>query len=322
MAKVALVLGSGGARGLAQIGAIEVLKEHGHEIAAIAGTSVGALVGGLEAVGKLEEYRDWILTFKQRDVLFMMDPALGSGGLVKAEKVFTTMRELYGDAQIEDLPFPYTAVATDIGARREVWFQSGPLDVAVRASVSIPGFFMPVVVNGRLLVDGGVVNPVPMEPLLATQADFTMAVTLSGGAPKDVSSSPAKESAKPQPSSQWGARFSKIASGIWDNDFVNGIIQKFHKDDAQSEEPELSAWDQAIEPPPDGLSIAKVMSLTFDTMGSMLTRYRMAAQVPDVLVEVPESSAATMDFHKGEELIALGRSLTEEALDKYELEQG
>ncbi|MBA3019796.1 MAG: patatin-like phospholipase family protein [Actinobacteria bacterium] len=307
--KVALVLGSGGARGYAHIGALQILNERGYEVTAIAGASIGALVGGLHASGGLTEYTDWVTGLSARDVRKLIDPVLPGPGLMKLERVLGRMAEILDGVLIEDLPIPYTAVATDIGASREVWFTSGPLEVAIRASVGIPGIVTPIMVNGRLLVDGGVINPVPMEPVIGADVDFTMAVSLSG--PKDHREvlTPAKESAAQRPANEWLDRFTKGAAGVWDNDFVASIMTRFGRgEDADAQPP-------AYEPAPAGLSITDVTTMSLDTMGALITRFRLAALPPDVLVTVPGDSAKSLDFHRAEELIALGRRLTEKALD-------
>ena len=225
--RVALVLGSGGARGYAHIGAVQVLAERGYEVVAVAGTSMGALVGGLMAAGNLAEYTDWVTGLSQRDVIRLLDPTLGGPGAIRAERVLARMSEILDGALIEDLPIPYTAVATDIGARREVWFQSGPLDVAIRASIAIPGMITPIMVNGRLLVDGAVLNPVPMEPVTGVDADFTMAVALAGDKPRSFSTRPAKETSAQRPPNEWLDRFVKGAAGVWESDVVASILARF-----------------------------------------------------------------------------------------------
>ena len=153
--RVAVALGSGGARGYAHIGALEVLAERGHEIVTIAGTSMGALVGSFAASGRMEVLKEWALSLSQRDLLRLVDPSLGGPGVVRAERIINRIGDMLADSQIEDFPIPFTAVATDLDARREVWFQRGPADVAIRASIAMPGVIHPVVVDGRMLVDGG-----------------------------------------------------------------------------------------------------------------------------------------------------------------------
>jgi len=313
--RVALVLGSGGARGYAHIGAVQVLAERGYEVVAVAGTSMGALVGGLMAAGKLEEYTDWVTGLSQRDVIRLLDPTLGPGA-IRAERVLARMSEILDGALIEDLPIPYTAVATDIGARREVWFQSGPLDVAIRASIAIPGMITPIMVNGRLLVDGAVLNPVPMEPVTAVDADFTMAVALAGDKPRSFATRPAKETSAQRPPNEWLDRFVRSAAGVWENDVVASILARFGGKSHEDEEPQRAPSPPAFEPPPPGVRITDVTAMALDTMGSLITRFRLAALPPDVLVTVPGDAAKTMDFHRAEELIAIGRRLTEAALDE------
>lgn len=178
--RVALALGSGGARGYAHIGAIRELEERGHEIVAISGSSMGAVVGGMYAAGKLDEFETWVRSLNQRNVLMLVDPAMSGGGAIRARRLTAKLSEILDGARIEELPIPFTAVSTDLQARREVWFTRGPLDVAMRASFAIPSVITPAMVGERIMIDGGVLNPVPMEPLLATNADLVVAVSLTG----------------------------------------------------------------------------------------------------------------------------------------------
>ena len=309
--RVALVLGSGGARGYAHIGAIDVIKQRGYEIVGIAGTSMGAVIGGLEAAGKLEEYTDWVTGLGPRDVLRLMDATPFGAGAIKLERVLARMTEILDGARIEELPIPYTAIATDLGARREVWFTSGPVDVAIRASVAIPGAITPIMVNGRLLVDGAILNPVPVDAVAGLDADFTLAVSLSGWTPRDFNATPAKTSSDASPPAEWLEHFRRSAAGIFENEWVASVLARFGgKPEEPEPEPQPSFTDA-----PAGLGIPEVANLAIDTMGSLITRYRLAAQPPDVLVTVPGNSAKAMEFHRAVELIELGRKLTAEALD-------
>lgn len=306
--RVALVLGSGGARGYAHIGAIDVLTERGYEIVAVAGSSMGALVGGLHAAGKLDDYTEWVTSLNQRDVLRLLDVSLNGPGVLRLERVLARMTEYLDGVLIEDLPIPYTAVASDLGARREVWFTSGPLETAIRASIAIPAMITPIMVNGRLLVDGGVLNPVPMEPVMGVDADFTLAINLSGERAHHFGSSPTRETAAQRPPNEWLDRFRRTAAEVWENDFIASILARFSRTD--------DADPPAYDPPPPGLGITDVTRMSLDAMGSLITRYRLAALPPDILVTVAADSAKAMDFHKAAELIALGRTLTEAALDE------
>ena len=196
--RVALALGSGGARGFAHIGVIEVLGERGLEVVAVAGSSMGALVGGVMAAGRLKEFTEWVVGLKQRDVLRLFDPKWSSPGMITADRLIDQLGGFLGDTQIEDLPVPYTAVATDITARREVWFQRGSLRTAIRASIAIPGLITPVFSDGRVLADGGLLNPVPIEPTASAPADLTVAVSLLGRRPdqsRDESAAPIRTAA-------------------------------------------------------------------------------------------------------------------------------
>ena len=177
---VSLVLGSGGARGLAHIGVIHVLEEKGFEITSIAGCSVGALVGGIYAAGKLREYEQWVLNLTRFDMVNLMDLAWLGGGLVKGDKIIKKMIGLVGERRIEELPIAFTAVATELESGREVWLSRGSLFDAIRSSCSLPLFFTPAKYKERMLVDGGVVNPVPIAPVFSDDTDLTIAVNLGG----------------------------------------------------------------------------------------------------------------------------------------------
>lgn len=184
---VSLVLGSGGARGLAHIGVIHVLEEKGYKITSIAGCSAGALIGGIYAAGKLDDYEAWVRSVKKLDMVNMMDISWQGGGLVKGDRIIAKMIKLVGDRQIEDLPIRFTAVATELRSGREVWLSEGPLFDAIRSSCSLPLFFTPAKYKDKMLVDGGVVNPVPIAPVFNDHADLTLAVNL-GGKPEKVES--------------------------------------------------------------------------------------------------------------------------------------
>ena len=171
---VSLVLGSGAARGLAHIGVIEWLNEHGYRIESIAGASMGALVGGIYAAGELDSYKEWVLALETMDVIRFLDLAFSSEGLFKGDRLMDALREMVGDCNIEELPVTYTAVACDLDRRREVWFTDGPLFDAIRASIAIPTVFTPHRYRGMKLLDGGLLNPVPIAPTLRDDTDLTI----------------------------------------------------------------------------------------------------------------------------------------------------
>jgi len=193
---IALVLGSGGARGLAHIGVIETLVEADYRIDYISGCSMGALVGGIYAAGKMDVYKEWARGLERRDVLSLLDIAIGRAGLLKGEKVIGVLTELIGDHRIEDLPIGYTAVATDLLEQKEVWLNRGRLFDAIRASIAIPTVFTPHRVHGRLLVDGGLLNPIPIAPALNHQTDMIVAVNLNASRNERRRGGPRMEEAK------------------------------------------------------------------------------------------------------------------------------
>src|SRR5690606_28992681 len=179
MAKtVALLLGSGGARGYAHIGVIDVLTARGDDSDGIAGCSNGAVVGGIYAAGKLSECREWIESLDYLDVLRLVAPSF-SLGAIRGEKIFGRIRDMLGDIDIEDLPIPFTAVAADLTNQQEIWFQEGNLEQAMRASAAIPSLFTPVMQGNRMLVDGGILNPLPIVPVVSSHSDLIIAVNLN-----------------------------------------------------------------------------------------------------------------------------------------------
>jgi NTE family protein len=322
--RVALALGSGGARGYAHVGAIEALEARGFEIVTVAGASMGALVGGLYAAGQLDAYTEWVRGLTQLDVLRLMDLSLSAPGVMRAEKVFARVRELTAGALIEDLRIPFTAVATDLYARKAVWFQRGPLDVALRASIAIPGVFTPVMLNGRLLVDGGVLDPVPITPTTSVRADVTVAINLGGDPSGMHEAAPVRETAEERPVDEWLDRFRRGTAHLLDRDLFRSLQSRLGGGTATAVAGEelpvlaLDAYD-SLAAPPAGLSKFDVMNHSLQALQSVLTRYRLAANPPDVLVTIPRGAARTLDFHRAAEMIDLGRALTLEALDRTSL---
>jgi NTE family protein len=320
--RVALALGSGGARGYAHIGVINELQERGHEIVAVAGSSMGALVGGVFAAGELPAYTEWVLGLSQRSLLRQMDPALASGGVMRAERVLSSMSELVGDRRIENLPIRYTAVAVDLLAGREVWLDEGPLDRAIRASIGIPGVIAPAVVNGRILVDGGVLNPVPVAATATARADLVVAVSLQGPRSRQPFAAPTRESTDRRPVAEWWERFRSNAAGILSSDAVEAVAQRLP---VRRSAPDAAEPEPAVTPDADTaaggdalptMGMREVVSLSLDAAQGALTRYSLAAHAPDLLITVPKDACRTLDFHRAAELIDLGRALARDALDR------
>ena len=324
--RIALSLGSGGARGYVHIGVIDELRARGHEIVALAGTSMGALVGGLEAAGKLQEYTDWVVTLTQRDVLRLLDPAFTGPGVFWGQRVMGRVADILEGAQIEDLAIPFTAVATDLTNSREVWFQRGSVATAVRASIGIPSVFTPVMVDGRLLADGGLLNPVPVDPLHGVPADRTVAVSLSGRRRGGLSARPVTETA--QNEGFLGELTGWLRRGVLESGSVRSWRDWWSERFAPAESgtpkvesPEGSGTlarprDFDFQELPKDLKLGDVVSLSLETAEAMITRFRLASSPPDVLIEFGQDIASTFDFHRAGELIAIGREKASEALDR------
>lgn len=309
----AVVLGSGGARGYAHIGVLQVLAERGVEIVAVAGSSMGAVVGGMHAAGRLDEFTEWAVGLGQFEVLRLMDVSLASKGAIRGEKVFRIIGELLGDTSIEDLPIEFTAVAVDLLTSREVWFQRGPLEIALRASTAIPSFITPVHLNGMVLVDGGVLDPVPVAPVAAARADRVVAVTLNG---RGDAGRPMEESAVERDESEWSERFRGTAARWLDSDLLASVRRRIPD---ELEDSVRSRLDSDRGPRPDAIGNIEVMQMSIEAMQGALTRHRIAGYPPDVLISVPKNAARTLDLHRAAEMIDLGRRLAHDALADVEL---
>lgn len=329
--RVALVLGSGGARGYAHIGVIEELHRRGYDIVGISGSSMGALVGGVQAAGKLDEYTEWARSLTQRAVLRLLDPSLTAAGVLRAEKIIDAVREVLGEVCIEDLPVPYTAVTTDLIAGRSVWLQRGPVDAAIRASIAIPGVITPHVLDGRLLADGGILDPLPMAPVAAVNADVTIAVSLGGS----ESGGTEPEDGDVHLTADWLNRLlrstsalldSKSARTVLDTPAVRSMINRFgttpeEEDPGETESSAEQLVDSAKEVPVPRLGSFEVMNRTIDIAQAALARHTLAAYPPDLLIEIPRSACRSLDFHRAAEVIEVGRELATAALDQFERPQ-
>jgi NTE family protein len=279
---VSLVLGSGGARGLAHIGEIQWLTENGYVIRSISGTSMGALVGGIYATNKLQVYAEWVLALEPVHVLRLLDPTIGRPGVFKGERIISVLRELIGDCDIEELPISFTAVATDLDSGQEVWLRSGKLFDAIRASIATPMVFTPVQHGHRTLIDGAVVNPVPVAPTLDDATDLTIAVDLSGP-------------------SELRPVLPVAPSLIADNSYRRRIL-KF-VDSVRS----TRGRKQSSRGPLD------VAFIAMQTMQDTIADLKLSAYSPDVIIEIPRNACGYFEFWRGEELIALGRERAKRA---------
>ena len=285
---VSLVLGSGGARGLAHIGVIRWLVENNYEIKSISGSSMGALIGGIYATGQLDVYTNWVTKLEKLDVIRLLDFSFGEGGLIKGERIIKVLRELIGQHLIEDLPLSFTAVASDLENQKEVWLNKGPLFDAIRASIAIPTVFTPVEYAGKTLVDGGLLNPIPIAPTLKDKTDITIAVNLS--AP------PVIVPRKPPPLVELSPNNNNYRERI--RQFVNDIQNRVLPDD----EDELGVFD--------------VISKSLEAMENTIARFKLAAYAPDIIVNIPSNACTFYEFYRAKELIDLGYFKAELACKK------
>lgn len=328
---MALALGSGGARGYAHIGVIEALRERGYDIVGVSGSSMGALVGGLHAAGRLDEFSEWAKSLTQRTILRLLDPSISAAGVMRAGKILDAVRDILGPVAIEDLRIPYTAVATDLLAGKSVWFQRGPLDEAIRASIAIPGVIAPHAVDGRLLADGGILDPLPMAPLSAVNADLTIAVNLSG------SEAITTREAEPGATAEWLTRMLRSTSALLDTAAARSLLDRptaravlsrlggpGGEPDDWSDNPDEEPADAdagelaaAVSDVPK-LGSFEVMNRTIDIAQAALARHTLAVYPPDLLIEVPRSTCRALEFHRAVEVIATGRALADDALDSLE----
>ncbi len=289
--KVALVLASGGARGLAHIGAIEELESRGYEITSIAGTSMGALIAGIYACGKLQEAKEWFLTIDKQKIFSLSDFSLSKSYVVKGDRIIEALKEIVPDRKMEELPIPIALVASDMIHNKEIVMTQGCLFEAIRASMSIPLFFRPVHRDNMLLVDGGLLNALPLNRVHRTPGDLLVGMNISAPDVMELE----------QPEQHETPKF------IAEHPFLNRIYEGIFGED------EESAWE-------DSMNYVRMTSRMTDMMIQhntvMMTRYVPA----DILAEMPMDEYPTLDFHRAEEIIEDGRQRMRAAIDKYEVE--
>ncbi len=282
--EISLVLGSGGARGLAHIGIIQWLEKHGYVIKSISGCSIGAMVGGVYAAGKLDEFEAWILSIDTYAMAKLLDFAWESSGVFKGDKIIRQLVNLIGEINIEELSIPFTAVAADISNEKEVWMQSGSLFDAIRAYISLPLFFTPYEVGDLTLIDGGILNPVPIAPTFGDRTDMTIAVNLGGAVTQNQRIEPEHI---PEVDQSLQARIAN---------FIDGIQDSF----SHSVSDQMTAMD--------------VANQAFDTMQSAIARQKLAAYPPDKTIEIARNVCGILEFDRADELITLGYQRAAETL--------
>ena len=286
--KISLVLGSGGARGLAHIGVIHWLDENGFKIKSISGCSMGALIGGIYAAGKLDDFEHWVRAITKVEIVKLLDLSWSKSGLVKGDKIINTLTTLVGDQMIEDLPVTFTAVASDIMSEKEVWINEGRLFDAIRASISLPLFFTPFRRNGIDLIDGGVLNPVPIAPTFSDSTDLTIAVNLGGM----VEAGDESEILDKQESNETSG-FTKAVT-----EYVGRLTDSIVDDVKQ----DWGAYD--------------IANQAFDAMQSTIARQKLAAYPADVNIEIARNACGTLEFDRASEMIELGYTKAQESLGR------
>ena len=285
---ISLVLGSGGARGLAHIGVIHWLNENGFKIKSISGCSIGALIGGIYAAGKLDDFEHWVRAITKVEIVKLLDLSWSKSGLVKGDKIINTLTNLVGDQHIEDLPITFTAVAADIATEKEVWINNGRLFDAIRASISLPLFFTPFRRNGIDLIDGGVLNPVPIAPTFSDSTDLTIAINLGGAIEAEIKISD-KVNSRQVPSS-----FKPFT------DVVNKYVNQLTESIANNSNQDWGAYD--------------IANQAFDAMQSTIARQKLAAYPADFNIEIARNACGTLEFDRASEMIDLGYAKTQASL--------
>ena len=280
---VALALSSGGARGLAHIGAIEELESNGYHITSIAGCSMGALIGGVYAAGKLEEFREWMKTIDRKKMLELTDFSFSINHLVKGNRIIEAIMDFVPDIAIEELPIPYCAVATDLKAGREVVIDKGSLFEAIRASISLPSFYEPVQRDDMILIDGGVINPIPLNRVKRNTGDILVGVDVSGHDYK----------------SQWDEMHRLSEWQKNDNSLKAKILDKLIPDNIEFNYYTVLSRTSSLMIRQNSILMAKLMK-------------------PEMLIDIQMNRYGTFDFDKSEKLIAIGRQKTAQAITKFE----
>jgi len=285
---VSLVLSGGGARGIAHIGVIEELEKQGYNIKSISGTSMGALVGGIYAIGKMQEYKNWIYTLDKLEVFKLLDFTLSIQGLVKGDRVFNKMREFIPDMNIEDLKINYAATATDLVEKEEVVFTRGSIFDAVRASVSIPTVFTPVETENSLLVDGGVIDNVPISHVKRTKNDILIVVHVNADVPVYKPFLPKNE--KEHKNSMYKKKIRDFQAYLSKN---NPITNN------------------------EKLGYFNLINKTLALLTYQVAKMTIEKYPPDILINVSRDTCSTFDFYKAEELVEIGRHAAVISLEEY-----
>jgi NTE family protein len=284
---VTLVLSGGGARGFAHIGAIEEIESRGYVINSIAGTSMGALIGGVYATGKLNEFKEWAYNLDKQKIFKLIDFSFSNQGLIKGDRVLKTMKKFIPDANIEDLKIKYTATVYDLAQNKEIVFREGSLYNAIRASISIPTVFTPVINDNSVLVDGGVVNNIPINNAIRTKNDVLITVYVNADVP---------------------VLQMNMAEKRKRHDLYIQKITEFRKSLNKS-----SSKDQRKK-----FHYFNLINETIAIMTNQLATTILKNTPPEILIEISKKSCGTFDFYKAEEMVEIGRYATKKKLDSLQ----
>ena len=271
MKNIALVISSGGARGLAAIGIIEELEKRGHKITSVAGCSIGSLITGMHASGNLSVFKEWVLKLNKKEIFRLMDFTISTQGVLKGDKAFEEIKKIIKDVKIEDLPIPYTAVAVDLVTHKEFVFNSGSLFNAIKGSSSIPSVVTPMKLNDKILVDGGIINPLPLSNIKRTDGDILIGIDLNTFNQASYSDS------------THFLDYSKYIRMVSDYIPIN-----LNQDSKVG-------------------SFLDISSRTFQIMQDEIIKYSIKENNPDLMISIPRNTSHMFDFFKAEELIEFGR---------------
>jgi len=290
MKNVRLVLGSGGARGMAHLGVIEELEKNGFQIKEVVGCSMGAVVGGIYCAGYLSDYKHWLIKLTKLDVFRLLDFTLSSQGFVKGERVFKAIEEFIGDHQIENFKIPFTAVASDITNKKEVHYKSGSLFRALRSSIAIPTVFTPIREGNAQLVDGGVLNPLPMNLIKREPEDWIVAVNLNADIPyKSESSTPDENKDR--------AAYLKMF------DSMLSVLPKF-ENNKENTVASLGLFD--------------LLNKSYELTQDRLTDLMIDVHKPDLVVNISRDACSVFEFYRANEIIEAGRKAFRLAYEQHQ----
>ena len=322
---VALVLSSGGPRGFAYIGAIEALEEHGYTITSIAGTSIGSLVGGIYAAGKLAEFKEWLYSLDAWEVFSLMDLSIGKNHVVKGEKVIDAIMEIVPNVKIEDMNIPYCAVATDLYTGREVVFDYGPLFRAIRASISIPSLFRPVKYGLTTLIDGAISNCLPLNRVKRTEGDLLVAFDVNDVNEEEINLILRREHEARLIDKQFELEVhEELLDVIHDfkHDTDMSLIKRLKHAGSRSMEvlKDVFNYRRAFNEDDSldyGENYYDLLDRTFSLMNHKNTELMLELYKPDILVKMPfDSYGEISDYAKAREISDRGYQLMKEALEK------